>query len=140
MEQMDVIEGVGVDLSHVVIGHMATLKPEHDPLATHTAIARRGAFVGLDTLGHEMGRSEIPEADKVRMVQDLLDAGLEDHILFSSDQGNVRQFKRYYGHGWASVLIAVSCRSCATPASRRTRSGRSWSTTRGASSRFVPPA
>ncbi len=105
MEQMDVIEGVGVDLSHVVIGHMATLKPEHDPLATHTAIARRGAFVGLDTLGHEMGRSEIPEADKVRMVQDLLDAGLEDHILFSSDQGNVRQFKRYYGHGWASVLM-----------------------------------
>ena len=105
MEQMDVIEGVGVDLSHVVIGHMATIKPEHDPLATHTAVARRGAFVGLDTLGHEMSRSDIPAADKVRMVQDLLDAGLEDHILLSSDQGNVRQFKRYYGHGWASVLM-----------------------------------
>ena len=105
MEQMDVIEGVGVDLSHVVIGHMATIRPEHDPLATHTAVARRGAFVGLDTLGHEMSRSDIPAADKVRMVQDLLDAGLEDHILLSSDQGNVRQFKRYYGHGWASVLM-----------------------------------
>lgn len=105
MEQMDVIEGVGVDLSHVVIGHMATLKPEHHPLATHRAIADRGAFVGLDTLGHEMGRSDIPAADKVRMVQDLLDAGLEDHILLSSDQGNTRQFKRYYGHGWSSVLM-----------------------------------
>ena len=109
MEQMDVIEGAGVDLSHVVIGHMATIKPEHDPLGTHTAVAQRGAFIGLDTLGHEMGRSDIPAADKVRMVQDLLDAGLEDHILLSdhSDQarGNVRQFKRYYGHGWASVLM-----------------------------------
>ena len=105
MDQMDVIEGVGVDLSHVVIGHMATLKPEHNPLVTHRAIARRGAFIGLDTLGHEMGRSDIPAADKVRMVQDLLDAGLEDHILLSSDQGNVRQFKRYYGHGWSSVLM-----------------------------------
>ena len=105
MDQMDVIEGAGVDLSHVVIGHMATIKPEHNPLATHTAVARRGAFIGLDTLGHEMGRSDIPAADKVRMVQDLLDAGLEDHILLSSDQGNVRQFKRYYGHGWASVLM-----------------------------------
>ena len=105
MDQMDVIEGAGVDLSHVVIGHMATIKPEHDPLGTHTAVARRGAFIGLDTLGHEMGRSDIPAADKVRMVQDLLDAGLEDHILLSSDQGNVRQFKRYYGHGWASVLM-----------------------------------
>ena len=105
IEQLDVIEGAGVDLSHVVIGHMATIRPEHDPLGTHTAIARRGAFVGLDTLGHEMGRSDIPAADKVRMVQDLLDAGLEDHILLSSDQGNVRQFNRYYGHGWASVLM-----------------------------------
>ena len=105
MEQMDVIEGEGVDLGHVVIGHMATIKPEHDPLATHMAVARRGAFIGLDTLGHEMGRSDIPAADKVGMVQDLLDAGLEDHILLSSDQGNVRQFKRYYGHGWASVLM-----------------------------------
>ena len=105
MAQMDVIESQGVDLSHVVIGHMATIRPEHDPLATHTAIARRGAFIGLDTLGHEMGRSDIPAAAKVRMVQDLLDAGLVDHILFSSDQGNVRQFNRYYGHGWASVLM-----------------------------------
>ena len=105
MDQMDVIEGQGVDLSHVVIGHMATIKPEHDPLATHTEVARRGAFIGLDTVGHEMGRSEIPAADKVRMVQDLLNAGLEDHILLSSDQGNVRQFKANWGHGWASVLM-----------------------------------
>ena len=105
MEQMDVIESTGVDLSHVVIGHMATLKPEHNPLATHRAIAERGAFIGLDTLGHEMGRSDIPSADKVQMVRDLLDAGLDDHILLSSDQGNVRQFKHYYGHGWSSVLM-----------------------------------
>ena len=105
LDQMDVIESVGVDLAHVVIGHMATLKPEHNPLATHRAVANRGAFIGLDTLGHEMGRSDIPATDKVRMVTDLLDAGLEDHILLSSDQGNVRQFKHYYGHGWSSVLM-----------------------------------
>ena len=105
MEQMDVIEDAGADLSRVVIGHMATIKPEHDPLATHKAIAQRGAFIGLDTVGHEMTRSDIPAANKVKMVQDLLDAGLEDHILLSSDQGNIRQFKRNYGHGWSSVLM-----------------------------------
>ena len=105
MEQMDVMEGQGVDFAHVVIGHMATIKPEHDPLGTHTEVARRGAFIGLDTLGHEMGRSDVPAAVKVRMVQDLLEAGLVDHILLSSDMGNVRQFNRYYGHGWASVLM-----------------------------------
>lgn len=105
MEQLDVIEGQGVDLSRVVIGHMATIKPEHRPLATHTEVARRGAFIGLDTLGHEMGRSRIPASDKVRMVLDLIDAGFEDHILLSSDQGNVNQFKANWGHGWSSVLM-----------------------------------
>ena len=39
------------------------------------------------------------------MVQDLLDAGLEDHVLLSSDQGNVYQFKANWGHGWSSVLM-----------------------------------
>ena len=105
LEQMDVIEGQGVDLSHVVIGHMATIKPEHDPFATHVAVAGRGAFIGLDTVGHEMGRSEIPEIDKVRMVQRLLDAGLEDHILLSSDMANRRQLKANWGHGYAAVLM-----------------------------------
>ena len=105
MDQMDVMESQGVDFSHVVIGHMATIRPEHDPLGTHTEVARRGAFIGLDTLGHEMGRSDVPAAAKVRMVQDLLEAGLVDHILLSSDMGNVRQFNQYYGHGWASVLM-----------------------------------
>ena len=41
VEQMDVMEGQGVDFSHVVIGHMATIRPEHDPLGTHTEVARR---------------------------------------------------------------------------------------------------
>ena len=52
---------VGVDFSHLVIGHMSTIKPEDDPRsATHSAIARRGAFVGLDTVGHQMSRSRDP--------------------------------------------------------------------------------
>ncbi len=105
IDQLDIIDEIGIDPAHVVIGHMATLKPEHDPLATHRRIAERGAFIGLDTVGHEMTRSDIPATAKVRMVQDLLDAGLEDHILLSSDQGNLRQFNRYYGHGWATVLM-----------------------------------
>ena len=104
-DQMDVIESQGVDLSRVAIGHMATLTAEHDPLGTHTAIARRGPFIGLDTVGHEMGRSQIPEADKVRMVMDLLDAGFEDQILLSSDMANPRQFKANWGHGYSTVLM-----------------------------------
>jgi phosphotriesterase-related protein len=105
MDQMDTLESVGVDFGHLVIGHMSTIKPEHDPIGTHSAIARRGAFVGLDTVGHEMGRSQIPETDKVRMVQELLDAGFEDHIVFSSDMGNRTHWKANYGNGFSTVLM-----------------------------------
>ena len=31
-----------------VIGHMATIKPEHDPLGTHKEVARRGAQTAAD--------------------------------------------------------------------------------------------
>ncbi len=105
MEQMDALESVGVDFSHLVIGHMSTIKREHDPLGTHSAIARRGAFIGLDTVGHEMSRSQIPALEKVRMVQDLLDAGFEDHIVFSSDMGNTTHWKANYGNGYSTVLM-----------------------------------
>ena len=105
MDQMDTLESVGVDFSHLVIGHMSTIKREHDPIGTHTAIARRGAYVGLDTVGHEMSRSQIPATEKVRMVQDLLDAGFEDHIVFSSDMGNRTHSKANYGNGFSTVLV-----------------------------------
>jgi len=105
MEQMDTLESVGVDFSHLVIGHMSTIKQEDDPIGTHSAIARRGAFVGLDTVGHEMSRSHIPATEKVKMVQDLLDAGLEDHIVFSSDMGNRTHSKASYGNGFSTVLV-----------------------------------
>ena len=105
MEQMDVIESEGVDLRRIVIGHMSTIQPKHDPLGTHTAVARRGPFIGLDTVGHEMTRSEIPAAAKVRMVLDLLDAGYEEHILLSSDMGNPRHFKANWGNGFSTVLM-----------------------------------
>ena len=105
MEQMDLFESLGVDFRHLVIGHMSTLKDADDPIGTHSAIARRGAFIGLDTLGHEMSRSQIPARRKVQMVMDLLDAGFEDHILFSSDMGNPTHWKANYGHGYGSVLM-----------------------------------
>lgn len=105
IEQMDVFESVGVDFAHLVIGHMSTIKEADDPIGIHSAIARRGAFVGLDTVGHQMSRSHIPETQKVRMVQDLLDAGFENHIVFSSDMANRDHFKANWGNGFSTVLV-----------------------------------
>ena len=64
--------------------------------------------VSKDQLEAELSRFEsaiVQTRKELKAMQDLLDAGLEDHILLSSDQGNLRQFNRYYGHGWATVLM-----------------------------------
>ena len=105
MDQMDTLESVGVDFSHLVIGHMSTIKQEHDPIGTHSAIARRGAFIGLDTVGHEMSAASIPAAHKVRYVLEVLDAGYEDNLLLAADFSQSRQLKANWGHGFSTVLL-----------------------------------
>ncbi len=106
LEQLDIFESQGVNPRQVCIGHLSAIKPEEDPRAeTHKAIAKRGAFVGFDTVGHEMARSHIPEAQEVRMLLTVLDAGYEDHLLLSSDMGNVNHLKANWGNGYSSVLV-----------------------------------
>jgi phosphotriesterase-related protein len=105
IEQLDIFESLGVDLRHVVIGHLSAIKSDDDPTAaTHRQIARRGAYIGLDTMGHEMSQSFIPEADKVKLVQRLLDAGLEDQLIFSSDFANPKHLKSNWGMGFMTVV------------------------------------
>lgn len=104
--QLDIFESQGVDPKRVCIGHLSTIKPSDDPtMETHKGLARRGAFLGFDTIGHQMARSSIPEADKVKMVIQMLDAGFEDHLLFSSDMGNRDHLKHYWGNGYSTVLM-----------------------------------
>lgn len=105
LEQLDLLEKAGVDPRHVVIGHMSTIKDEDDPTSeTHKAVAKRGAFVGLDTMGHEMSQSFIPEIKKVNLVKRLLDAGVESQVIFSSDFANPKHLKSNWGMGFATVL------------------------------------
>lgn len=106
LEQLDVFESVGVPVKHLCIGHLSAIKPDAEPLAqTAKAIAKRGAFLGFDTVGHMMGRSAIPEAHKVRYIQALLDAGCEDFILLSPDSTPTPQLKANWGAGFSSVLV-----------------------------------
>jgi phosphotriesterase-related protein len=105
IEQLDIFESVGVEPRHLVIGHLSAIKAEDDPTsATHKHIARRGAFIGLDTMGHEMSQSFIPEAEKVQLVQRLLDAGLENQLIFSSDFANPKHLKSNWGMGFMTVV------------------------------------
>lgn len=105
LEQLDVFESVGVDPRRVCIGHLTAIRPDAEPLAqTAKTLAKRGAFLGFDTVGHLMGRSAIPEAHKVKYVLAVLDAGYEDHLLFSADSTPAPQLKANWGQGYSSVV------------------------------------
>src|SRR5262245_61842998 len=105
VEQLDVLESVGVDPRRVCIGHLSAIRPDAEPLAqTAKALAKRGAFLGFDTVGHMMGRSAIPEAHNVKYVLAVLDAGYEDNVLLSADSTPTPQLKANWGQGYGSVI------------------------------------
>jgi predicted metal-dependent phosphotriesterase family hydrolase len=77
LEQLDILEDAGVDPRRVCIGHLGNL---NDPkVYVHKKLCRRGAFVGFDRQG---GFGDDPV---VPLVMALLEAGFEDHLLFSGD-------------------------------------------------------
>src|SRR5216684_814509 len=86
LEQLDILEDVGVDPKHVVIGHLGNLVDPNTEV--HRAICQRGAFVGFDRQG---GPNDDPV---VPIVMSLIDAGYADHLLFSSDFSNASALKR----------------------------------------------
>jgi phosphotriesterase-related protein len=105
-EQLDVLESVGVSPKSVCIGHIATMKPGSEPLGqTAKALAKRGAFVGFDTVGHQMGRSMIPEIHKARHFLAVVEAGYQANLLLSNDSTPVPQMKSNWGNGYASCVV-----------------------------------
>lgn len=96
LEQLDILEDVGVDPKKVVIGHLGNLT---DPnVEVHRAICRRGAFVGFDRQGGQGDAQQVP------LVMKLLEAGYADHLLFASDLSNIVQTKKGGGPGYARAL------------------------------------
>ena len=106
LDQLDLFESNGVDLKHLVIGHLTDIKPGSEPLGqTAKAIAKRGAFLGFDTVGHEMRASRNPEAGKVQMVLELIKAGYEDQLLLAADFSYSPQLKANWGSGFSTVVV-----------------------------------
>ncbi len=104
LEQLDVFESQGVDPRHVCIGHLATIQIGQDAkMETHQKIAKRGAFVDFGPVGHQMARSSIPEAEKAQRFKMLVDAGIEDQLLLTSDMGNPAHYQANWGHGYSSI-------------------------------------
>ena len=111
-EQLEIYEAQGVDPHHLCIGHLSDLKD--DPRAeTPKAIAKRGGFVGFDTVGHELGVSRttlVTDKMKLGMLLEVLEAGYEDHVLLSSDMAHNNHLKANWGDGFSAVLIAFGAK------------------------------
>ena len=97
VEQLDFHEAQGGDPARLCIGRPATAR--RADRAAHREIARRGAFIGFDAVGRRMSAPFVPEREKVDAVLRAIDAGLEDHVLLSSDFAAAGP-----GNGFSTVL------------------------------------
>jgi len=103
LDQLDLFEAEGADLSRVVIGH-ADSNPSPD---YHHAIVDRGAMIQFDFLG--MSFTPLERHGEGRIVEsicDLLARGHAEQILLSQDVCHDSQLKRYGGNGYTYLADA----------------------------------
>lgn len=106
VEQVEWLTSRGVNPRSLCIGHMSTITFADDRLAdSFRAVVKAGAFIGFDTVGHQMAQSHIPERQKVTRVLQLLEAGYEDQLLLSGDFAQSHNLKANWGSGYSSVVV-----------------------------------
>ena len=99
LEQLDVLESVGVDPRTVAIGHACCLD---DPTAAVLMqIAARGAYVGFD----RVTGGRVDDQQKVATILAFLEGGYADRLLISSDYIGRRSPERP-GYGNALTVFA----------------------------------
>jgi phosphotriesterase-related protein len=97
LEQLDILEGEGVDPARVIIGH-CDLNPQPDH---HLALARRGAYVQLDHVGSSRFSSD---ERRVEAVLSLFEHGHGDRVLLSHDLARPTDDRARGGLGRAFAL------------------------------------
>jgi phosphotriesterase-related protein len=81
LHQLDQFEAVGVNPSHVAIGHVCCLD---DPkAAVAIALAKRGAYVAFDRVTRQ--QQWVSDEHRLHMIMMFLEAGYIDRLLLSSD-------------------------------------------------------
>lgn len=114
LEQLDILEKAGADLERIVVGH-CDLNNELEYLI---AIARRGAFLGFDTIGKEKwfspygpkGIATQPDYKRIKLLIALCEKGFVNKILLSMDMLkdeldlNLQTHKKY---GYVYIYVFV---------------------------------
>jgi len=102
LDQVDLFEQAGVNLNHVVIGHLNDITDQ--PAVAPMAIAKRGAYVGFDHSG-KPDDPRLPEY--VRTIMAVLEAGHVDRVCLSSDFSNQKYLRKNGGPGIAMVMSTI---------------------------------
>jgi predicted metal-dependent phosphotriesterase family hydrolase len=97
LQQLDVLEAAGVALDRVCVGHLDR-RLDWDE---HAEVANRGAFVGYDCVGKERYQ---PDAERVRLILRLVEAGLGTRILLAGDMARRSYLRSWGGPGYAFIL------------------------------------
>jgi phosphotriesterase-related protein len=117
LAQLDVLEAAGANPAHVAIGHLCCL--DEPSAATAMQVARRGAYVGFDRVTIQ---SILSDEKRAAMFMRLVEAGLADRLLLSSDFAVGAALKRRGGPGLAqasTVFGAMLIRAGLEPATLR---------------------
>jgi phosphotriesterase-related protein len=97
MMLLDVFESEGVPADRVIIGHV----DENADIRNIEALCRRGAFVQFDVIGKLHWMLDETRAD---LAARMVERGLEDHLLLSTDRNRTFELASYGGIGYAHML------------------------------------
>jgi phosphotriesterase-related protein len=110
IELVRVLDGAGARMDKVVVSHLD--ERFRDDLRLYRRIAGTGVRFGFDTFGREIyydGRKKQhpSDADRIRAVRLLLDAGLGDRIALAQDICIRHELSAFGGQGYAHVLVSI---------------------------------
>lgn len=108
LDQLYVLMDEGADPSRIIIGHLDSRLDEAN-LEQHREIARLGAYVQYVGVGHRyysaVSNMQFPsDEERVAAIRQLLDWGMQDRILLSSDTCRKRHLKAHGGCGYDHVV------------------------------------
>mgnify|MGYP000895439805 FL=1 len=90
LEQLDLLEAQGMDLSHVCLSHTdLTLDPEY-----MKSLMKRGAFLSFDHVGRDLAGRDVA---RILLLKDYVSSGYGSKICLAGDMGKKSYFKSYGG-------------------------------------------
>lgn len=98
-EMIRVLTEEGVDPGRILIGHLAVI---HGLMDRIFAIADKGAMLGIDCIGFDMG--DFTDHSRAEMVKTLIDRGYISQITIALDMMRTFFLKKFGGNGYGYLI------------------------------------